>query len=213
MSHTFIHNGYVLLVKCENESPFIVRDKEDDVDPTRTQTQKLDDYLNMGTCKYKDFKITPKLREEFIKDNALNDDDMDHNQLIETIHDKMFAKLSHNIKGLYSDQCDLIRVDTMIRLIYDNGDAKFANIKDETIEKCIKQNVVIEDIFLHQYTHCDILCLSYGLPALTCPFASSNQAPRITFQTNQTKQAIGIPTFNHEHINNYNTYNRIIQRE
>lgn len=49
---------------------------------------------------------------------------------------------------------------------------------------------------LLQFTHVDIPCLNYGLPALSCPYASHNQAPRITFQTNQTKQTIGIPTLN-----------------
>jgi DNA-directed RNA polymerase beta subunit len=48
--------------------------------------------------------------------------------------------------------------------------------------------------FYLQYTHCDIPVLNFGLPSLTAPFASSNQTPRITFQTNQSKQAIGLAT-------------------
>lgn len=49
---------------------------------------------------------------------------------------------------------------------------------------------------LLMYTHCNIPCTDYGWPTLTCPFASCNQAPRITFQTSQTKQTVGIPTLN-----------------
>lgn len=52
---------------------------------------------------------------------------------------------------------------------------------------------------LVQYTHCDVPFTNFGMAALTCPFASCNQAPRITFQTNQTKQTIGIPTLNRKH--------------
>lgn len=50
-----------------------------------------------------------------------------------------------------------------------------------------------------RYTHCDIPCANYGIPALTCPYANHNQAPRITLQSLQTKQMIGIPTLNPEH--------------
>lgn len=42
-----------------------------------------------------------------------------------------------------------------------------------------------------QYTHCEIPAALLGLPALTCPFAAHNQTPRITFQTNQSKQTCG----------------------
>ena len=44
---------------------------------------------------------------------------------------------------------------------------------------------------LLQYTHCEIPAALLGLPALTCPFTAHNQAPRITFQTNQSKQTCG----------------------
>ena len=56
--------------------------------------------------------------------------------------------------------------------------------------------VVEKDNFLMQFTHCDIPVLNLGLPSLTSPLASSNQTPRITFQTNQSKQTIGIATIN-----------------
>jgi DNA-directed RNA polymerase II subunit RPB2 len=49
---------------------------------------------------------------------------------------------------------------------------------------------------LLQYTHCDIPAALLGLPALTCPFASHNQGPRIVFQTNQGKQTCGWYTLN-----------------
>lgn len=51
---------------------------------------------------------------------------------------------------------------------------------------------------LLQYTHVDIQCLNYSLAMLCCPYASHNQAPRLTFQTNQGKQSIGVPTLNPE---------------
>lgn len=44
---------------------------------------------------------------------------------------------------------------------------------------------------LRQYTHCEIPQALMGIPALTCPYTSHNQAPRITFQTNQSKQTCG----------------------
>lgn len=44
---------------------------------------------------------------------------------------------------------------------------------------------------LRQYTHCEIPQAFLGVPALTCPYTSHNQAPRITFQTNQSKQTCG----------------------
>lgn len=44
---------------------------------------------------------------------------------------------------------------------------------------------------LVQYTHCEVPVALLGIPALTCPYAAHNQAPRITFQTNQVKQTCG----------------------
>jgi DNA-directed RNA polymerase II subunit RPB2 len=61
------------------------------------------------------------------------------------------------------------------------------------------ENLLIHETnILMQYTHCDVPFTNFGLAALTCPFATCNQAPRITFQTNQTKQTIGIPTLNRQ---------------
>jgi len=50
---------------------------------------------------------------------------------------------------------------------------------------------------LKQYTHCLIPPALFGLPALTCPYANHNQAPRITFQTNQVKQTCGWYSLNY----------------
>jgi DNA-directed RNA polymerase beta subunit len=69
-------------------------------------------------------------------------------------------------------------------------------ISPEEMENCLiapsldhlKQNQTNP---LSQYTHCEIPADLLGLPALTCPFTSHNQAPRITFQTNQSKQTCG----------------------
>lgn len=57
---------------------------------------------------------------------------------------------------------------------------------------------------LLQYTHVNIPFLDIGFPGLNCVFETHNQAPRLTFQTNQTKQTIGVPTlkleyFTHKH--------------
>lgn len=41
------------------------------------------------------------------------------------------------------------------------------------------------------YTHCEIPACIMGLAVLTSPFAHNNQPPRLTFQTNQTKQTCG----------------------
>lgn len=45
---------------------------------------------------------------------------------------------------------------------------------------------------LMQYTHCEIPQSVVGLPALTSAKGHHNQGPRITFQTNQSKQTNGI---------------------
>lgn len=49
---------------------------------------------------------------------------------------------------------------------------------------------------MFQYTHCEIPQGLFGIPALTCPDAQHNQLPRITFQTNQTKQTCGLYALN-----------------
>jgi DNA-directed RNA polymerase beta subunit len=49
---------------------------------------------------------------------------------------------------------------------------------------------------LHEYTHCDIPQAILGLTAITSPYASHNQSPRITFQTSQCKQTCGVFALN-----------------
>ena len=44
---------------------------------------------------------------------------------------------------------------------------------------------------LHEYTHLDIPQSQLGITALTAPFGNHNQAPRVTFQTSQSKQTCG----------------------
>lgn len=51
--------------------------------------------------------------------------------------------------------------------------------------KVLKEN---KNNSLRQFTHCEIPQSMLGIPALTCPYTSHNQVPRVTFQTNQTKQ-------------------------
>ena len=57
----------------------------------------------------------------------------------------------------------------------------------ESLDK-LKEN---QNNSLLQFTHCEIPESLVGITALTCPFASHNQVPRITFQTNQVKQTCG----------------------
>jgi len=44
---------------------------------------------------------------------------------------------------------------------------------------------------LNEYTHCDIPQAILGITALTAPFGNHNQAPRVTYQTSQSKQTCG----------------------
>lgn len=43
----------------------------------------------------------------------------------------------------------------------------------------------------NEYTHCDIPQAILGITALTAPFGNHNQAPRVTYQTSQSKQTCG----------------------
>jgi DNA-directed RNA polymerase beta subunit len=43
----------------------------------------------------------------------------------------------------------------------------------------------------NRYTHCDIPQAILGITALTAPFGNHNQAPRVTYQTSQSKQTCG----------------------
>lgn len=52
---------------------------------------------------------------------------------------------------------------------------------------------------LERFTHCSFRIGTVGLQALTCPFASHNQIPRLIYQTNQSKQACGINCLNYYH--------------
>lgn len=44
---------------------------------------------------------------------------------------------------------------------------------------------------LKEYTHCDVPQALVGITALTAPFGNHNQAPRVTYQTSQSKQTCG----------------------
>ena len=52
---------------------------------------------------------------------------------------------------------------------------------------------------LKQFTHCEIEQSVVGLSALTSAMGNNNQAPRITFQTNQSKQTNGIACADYPH--------------
>lgn len=53
---------------------------------------------------------------------------------------------------------------------------------------------------LNQYTHLDTPLAIFGLTALTSPFANHNQAPRLTYQTAQSKQTCGIYSINWPYV-------------
>lgn len=50
---------------------------------------------------------------------------------------------------------------------------------------------------LLQFTHCGIPVALMGIPALTCPYMTHNQSPRVVYQTNQAKQTSGWPSLAH----------------
>lgn len=50
---------------------------------------------------------------------------------------------------------------------------------------------------LLRYTHCCIPVSTMGIPALTCPYMTYNQSPRVVYQTNQAKQTCGQPSLMH----------------
>lgn len=77
-------------------------------------------------------------------------------------------------------------------------------ISPEEAENCFIASSVselLEDAYnsTRRYTHCEIPHCLLGIPALTCPRAECNQAPRITFQTNQGKQTCGYYALNWAH--------------
>jgi DNA-directed RNA polymerase II subunit RPB2 len=77
-------------------------------------------------------------------------------------------------------------------------------ISPEEAENCVIASSVSElqdDAYnsVRRYTHCEIPHCLLGIPALTCPRAECNQAPRITFQTNQGKQTCGYYAYKWAH--------------
>lgn len=59
---------------------------------------------------------------------------------------------------------------------------------------------------LVRYTHCDISINILGLAALTSPLSQHNQAPRITYQTNQVKQTCGWYAMNYPYRMDKNVF-------
>lgn len=59
---------------------------------------------------------------------------------------------------------------------------------------------------LLRYTHCCIPVSTMGIPALTCPFMTYNQSPRVVYQTNQAKQTCGQPSLMHAHRTDKSLY-------
>lgn len=72
---------------------------------------------------------------------------------------------------------------------------------DESSNYLVAQDVktLMENRYnpLVRYTHCSINVSAMGLAALTSPYGDRNQPTRNIYQTNQVKQACGLPTLNH----------------
>jgi DNA-directed RNA polymerase II subunit RPB2 len=100
-------------------------------------------------------------------------------------------------QGIGITTADIIALYTKKKTIYD----LVCEQKVEFISPEEQQNCYICPSFkmlrekryddLHQYTHCDIPQAILGITALTAPFGNHNQAPRVTYQTSQSKQTCG----------------------
>ncbi len=100
-------------------------------------------------------------------------------------------------QGLGITQDDILALYKRQKNIYDLVCEK----KVEFISPEEQQNIYICPSFrqlyddrtndLKEYTHCDIPQSILGITALTAPFGNHNQAPRVTYQTSQSKQTCG----------------------
>lgn len=107
-----------------------------------------------------------------------------------------------DILNLYSKKTDITKLIAQGKIEY---------ISSQEIKKLVvagHPKVLVEARHdpLRPFTHCEIPQALLGLPALTCPFANHNQAPRIIFQTNQSKQTCGIPFKNYPYRSDKHTF-------
>ena len=100
-------------------------------------------------------------------------------------------------QGIGITQQDIIDLYTKKKRIYDLiKEQKVEFITPEEQQNCficpnfkqLRQDRYDE---LKEYTHCDIPQAILGITALTAPFGNHNQAPRVTYQTSQSKQTCG----------------------
>ena len=94
---------------------------------------------------------------------------------------------NEDLKMLYQNKKT---IDDLIK------EQKVEYITPEEQENCyicpnFEQMVKDRNNELHEYTHLDIPQSQLGITALTAPFGNHNQAPRVTFQTSQSKQTCG----------------------
>lgn len=99
-------------------------------------------------------------------------------------------------------------IDNIIRGEWDSKELRKAGkieyISPEEAENCFIASSIDElrenaHNSVRLFTHCEIPHSLLGIPALSCPYAECNQAPRITFQTNQVKQTCGYYALNWAH--------------
>ncbi len=101
---------------------------------------------------------------------------------------KQFIALTNeHVKGLMTKQ---LKMEDLLRI----GIVEYIPANEqENCYVCPDFETLMQDKNneLHEYTHCDLPAAIFGLTALTCPYASYNQATRVTFQTSQGTQTAG----------------------
>lgn len=116
------------------------------------------------------------------------------------VQDLMISR--QDIRDLYSKRTDILKLVAAGKVEY---------ISSQEIKKLVvagHPKILVETRHdpLRPFTHCEIPQALLGLPSLTCPFANHNQAPRIIFQTNQSKQTCGIPFKNYPYRSDKHTF-------
>lgn len=114
----------------------------------------------------------------------------------------------------------LFKVDKTKLLISKKENINFKNLLEKGVVELIDKseeeylNIAYYPTKLDEYmdakdiTHCELHpSLMYGVGASNMPFSSHNTAPRVTYQSGMSKQAIGTPFLNYRNVftGNFNT--------
>ncbi len=148
----------------------------------------------VGTSKKNNDENTVKLKQ-----GRGNSDTEDTNKKRKHKKSKMYSGgISDDFEqGIGITQQDIVDLYTRKKGIYDLiREQKVEFITPEEQQNCyicpnFKQ--LRQDRFdeFKEYTHCDIPQAILGITGLTAPFGNHNQAPRVTYQTSQSKQTCG----------------------